>query len=82
MTHFTNARFFSFLPPIVAGPNEYGRRSQAFRDMAHTLGGRGFFDVWFHSQRGLVHALNRLMVHTEIIFGVQFTTMLMIQVPL
>ena len=64
--HFVNARFmgfFSLLPSPVAygyGRFEFGRRSQAVRDLAYTLGGRGITDAWFHSSRGLIYALNRL----------------------
>ena len=63
---FVNAGFmgfYSLLPSPVAygyGQFEFGRRSQAVRNMAYTLGGRGITDAWFHAPRGLIHALNRL----------------------
>ena len=64
--HFRNAGFPGFvalLPSPVAygyGRFEFGRRSQAVRDLAYTLGGRGITDAWFHAPRGLIHALNRI----------------------
>ena len=64
--HFRNAGFdgfYSLLPsPVAYGycQFEFGRRSQAVRNMAYTLGGRGITDAWFHAPRGLIHALNRL----------------------
>ena len=65
--HFRNAGFPGFvalLPSPVAygyGRFEFGRRSQAVRDLAYTLGGRGITDAWFHTpRRGLIHALNRI----------------------
>ena len=64
---FRNAGFPGFvalLPSPVAfgyGRFEFGRRSQAVRDLAYTLGGRGITDAWFHTpRRGLIHALHRL----------------------
>ena len=64
--HFRNAGFvgfFSLLPSPIAygyGRFEFGRRSQAVRNVVYTVGGRGITDAWFHAPRGLIHALNRL----------------------
>ena len=64
--HFRNVgfdNFYSLLPSPVAygyGQFEFGRRSQAIRNKAYLLGGRGITDAWFHSPRGLIHALHRL----------------------
>ena len=65
--HFRNAGFdgfYSLLPSPVAygyGQFEFGRRSQAIRNKAYLLGGRGITDAWFHTpRRGLIHALHRL----------------------
>ena len=67
--HFRSAGFHGFrnlLPsPYTYGsmfgdPFEFGRRSQAVRNKAYLVGGRGITDDWFHSGRGLIHALHRL----------------------
>ena len=64
--HFRNAGFdgfYSLLPsPHTYGYQfEFGRRSQAVRNKAYLLGGRGITDAWFHTpRRGLIHALHRL----------------------
>ena len=67
--HFRSAGFHGFrnlLPsPYTYGsmfgdPFEFGRRSQAVRNKAYLVGGRGITDAWFHAPRGLIHALNRI----------------------